>query len=1302
VEDKQKLIASLAHWLAAGQLELRFVLPAIQELTDDAGQPAPLLALLDALDGATDEALASLATHLRAVLRMAALRVYEKRKQGQPVPEYDEALLSGLSLEVAEEWRFERDPTPAVETAIRGARDLGVLALNHEKAPQLFREVQYRSSEALAAAYAAIASQMERGVLTRLQSVWPGELPGRDAVLVALAGRIRDRRKMLVAKMRRLLLELPQTDQLEFDDHAVLTALQARFATAETREDKAQILDCLCSWPTAAGLASLREMAAETWVQDRVMLNLTLRFGEPRLNTWEDWLHWVSSELRLWQVEQQTLAELIEKHPHGLLLILYSQLPDRDPTVFDSLVRIVHESGPQIEARDLIQFWLKSITIDLREQRALLGVPEPVPPPLPATVMAAQAAGRLAQIRPPPLPVAPEAPAPPSTPSLWEKHIQPLFVENWYIVAGIAMVILGSSLLAYYTWDKHWLVRYTIMPSLLALFTWSLAGVGRWIEKKGSEFKSTAAILRGAAIGLLPINFMAMALLSSDEKVPQKGPALLAMAAIYFSVFGWSLRNWCAAVEPALRNRLAGALLLLNSLVAVGPLARTFGHLEGQSLLVCLGTGFYLGFFVAAWTIVHFTRTILTREMAAEKRVPWFVAAALAITFLQVFVWVHGFMRHVPHAHTYALLIILTGWLILYSERRALELRQSPTMHGGESFLGFAFVLLGLLMGFTEPTIRIVSFAAAGVVWIYQGLSRREPLHYWIALTLLALAVASIGLLPQYPGPWLPFLGVVLALGFGLGAKLSPVSNGQSLAEVCRGMQAVALFLTTMVAPLVQWHYGSEPLATGGWLIVVAALFAWRSLRDQKIHWLHATMVVLALALPYLGFVDMAGRTAHHNTMVFGLAMLSWLWLGVTLIQRSYVRVQQPANGAGVSPAIPGASPPQSSLILQARSTVLWFYGSLAVAAMLLRVVLGDTAPVPLWYRDYMDYAGPLLMMLALIPATYCSRSLVPAAMAVVLMAVLFPELKANLQQTLPWLSWGTGLASAIWGLALAWLCFFLRRWAFLRNLPEGDRFMGQDLFPFRRYDYSLFTWPIMAAALFLIIKVDTWNLFRNQLASGVPLKTAIAVVITGSAWTFIGIYHREDRNAVAGIHLGWVCALTGIAFGYWRQAADPYWTWPFLITGLLLQALYWIYRFGVQPAHPWANALLTEPMRAALLGGSAVLAVVAIGCLLYGTSLERLHWLYWFLAAQLIWHALGARKLVFGAILFFQIWIALLSATAHGAGPLWDRVSAQRSITPTLWLLLGVQLVSIVLENVNYPSRPFLSAHNSRLPRAP
>ena len=142
--------------------------------------------------------------------------------------------------------------------------------------------------------------------------------------------------------------------------------------------------------------------------------------------------------------------------------------------------------------------------------------------------------------------------------------------------------------------------------------------------------------------------------------------------------------------------------------------------------------------------------------MAEEKRVPWFVASALAVTYLQVFVWVHGFMRHLPHPHTYALLVIGIGWLILFAERRALELKESPQLHGGESFLGFAFILLGLLMGFSDPYIRIASFEAAGLVWLCQAFSRRHPLHYWIALTIFGLGGASVGLLEQFPGPWLP------------------------------------------------------------------------------------------------------------------------------------------------------------------------------------------------------------------------------------------------------------------------------------------------------------------------------------------------------------------------------------------------------------------------------------------------------------------------------------------------------------------------------------------------------------------
>jgi len=79
----------------------------------------------------------------------------------------------------------------------------------------------------------------------------------------------------------------------------------------------------------------------------------------------------------------------------------------------------------------------------------------------------------------------------------------------------------------------------------------------------------------------------------------------------------------------------------------------------------------------------------------------------------------------------------------------------------------------------------------AGAIWLYQAFSRKHPLHYWIGLTLLALGGASVGLLPQYPGPWLPLLGVILALAFAVGDPISRKLKQEDLAEACRGMEAV-------------------------------------------------------------------------------------------------------------------------------------------------------------------------------------------------------------------------------------------------------------------------------------------------------------------------------------------------------------------------------------------------------------------------------------------------------------------------------------------------------------------------------
>ena len=1279
--ENRILIGSLADWLAAGKLQSRWVLPALQQLTAGATPRASIPAMLESLADEKEVALSQLAKHLKEILHQEALRYREKQSLGQLIPDADQALLGDLPLDAFPEWCFCGEWPAAVRTAVEVIRDRDFLAPWREKVPRIFDVVDNACAEALDKV--GSATVMGGDLIPRALLSSSGQTGNRvgwasDLVLRELEERLTAARQAMVEMMGPLLEGGLGTSSAALEENLLLQKLEARFLNSKVREEQRNILDSVCCWPTPQAIPTLRTICCQTWAQDRAASILTLRFGQPHRVAWSDWHEWLASQDHLWQKEQQSINNLVEVEPLGLLLVWYYQQPEPNPAVVDFIIeRLVAHSGPR-KASDVVQRWSRKMI--LTEEKILLAIATPpIPPPIPSGYRDVTATIPLVTAPEPrpalPKTMVPEAairtgpplakplpkPALPQQPSVWENHIQPFFVENWYIVTGIAMVIIGSSLLAYYTWDKHWLLHYTIMPSLLAFFTWILATAGRWIEKKDRQFTGTAAILRGAAIGLLPINFMAVALLSSDEKVTQKTLPILVMVLFYLTFFGWGLKKWCAEVEPSLGKMLGGTLLLLNSLVAVGPVARTLSQISGQTLsgptlLVYLSAGFYLGFLALAGAIVWFTQRILTREMSMERRVPWFVGATLAITYLQVFAWVHGYMRHLPNAHTYALLVIFIGWLVLFVERRALELLGSPQMHGAESFLGFALILLGLLMGFTEPHIRVASFVVAGGVWLFQAFSRRHPLHYWIALTFIALSVASLGLLPNYPGALLPFLGLLLALGFGAGRCIGLQRGQKDLAQACTGMQVVCLVLTTIVAALAQWHYRSEPLATAGWLSAVATLFVWRAMKDQNLSWLHAAMVVVALVLPYAGFADMAGRTAHHNTLVFGLSLVSFLWLGVTWLSRR-------------------------PLLLQARSTILWFYGVLAVAAMLLRVAMEDMAPDPRWYLDYLDYIGPLLMMVVLVFTTYYSRSLIPAGMAIIIMVILFPELKANLQRTFTGIAWGSGLGSAINGLALAGLCFFLREWAFLKIPREGDRFMGKDLFPCCRYDHTLFTWPIMTAALFLIIKVDTWNVLRNWLGNGVQLKTATALALTGIAWTLIGIFHRRHRLAVNLVHLGWICVLAGISFGYWRLAQDPYWTWPVLATAFLVQGLYWLYRYGLEPDRPWVRDLLSESMRQVLLTGSAVLFVLVVISLIYGAELARMQWLCCFLTAQLVWHALVTRQKVFGTALFFLIWAVLLAGTAPGSGLLLERISLIQSLSPTLELILAVQLILILLE---------------------
>jgi len=996
--------------------------------------------------------------------------------------------------------------------------------------------------------------------------------------------------------------------------------------------ERQRLFELLLTSPGEASLAPVAALTREPWAQRRAALVLTLRFGTENRFDWPAW--------RLWLEGRPSVAAAGDA---GALLLLWaSTRSDADAAEIARL----EAACTATTAADIAVRWASALSLE--ERGALLGVAREAP-----------AEGPAAPVSPPPVavkPPAPPAPTPPPRPpappagppppSLWRDHLQDFVAENWYLAAGVLMVLVGASLLAYFTWDRHWALRYTIMPIVLGAFTFGLAEVGAWAERRNRAFRATAASLRGTAIALLPVNFMAVALLAGDPQVTLKLVAVPLLAAAYVGVFGWGLRRWCRGVHPGL-GMLALALLAVDALVMLRPLAQAVAP---HQILPLLAAGFHLGFVLLAITVVRFANDVLDRALVAERRVPWFVGTTLVVTFLEVFAWVHGSLGRFPPPDTYALLVILAGGLVLFVEQRFLFLSGEGRQRA-ESFLGYALVLFGVLMGFGDPHVRVLAFAAAGVVWLRQAAARDEELQHWIGLTLLSLSGASSGLLPDFPGEWLGVLGIAMALlvrGVGL---VAPSAGNGALVRACRGMQLVVAMLAAGVAVLAQWHFRSWPAGTALQLFACALLFAWRATRDQRLRLVHTAMVLLALALPYLGFADVLGHTIRGNTMVFGLGILSLGWI-----------------------ALVAARP--TPLLVGARSTVLVLYGAFALGAMVLRVVVEGGFGVE---HTFMDWSGPILMTLALLAATWYSRSLVPAWMGAAILVVLFPALKTAIQESFPGIAFGTGFGSAWSALALVLVCFALRSWPKLARLEGGDVLFGEGPFPWRRSDHTLFTTPLLASAAFLLVKVDTVTLLRHL--DQVPLKTAVALIVTGVAWTLLAAYGRAWAVAPLGVQLGWIYVGLGLGFAHWRVAISPRLEWPIVATGLVLQAAEIVYRLLLGARHPWVVTLLADPTRAVLRYGSLLLSAGTLLCVVAGTPLEDVFALHAFLAIQLARHGLERKSRIDGAQLFVMGSVWLLAFVSPGDGPLPERLSFETSLTPILGLILALQIVHLVLE---------------------
>jgi hypothetical protein len=1270
------LAHQLLQQLTAGRLGAAEVLPAVAALLGSSEQPPSRAALREALSREGLPELTPLLQHLQGGEVRDAQTFYSLRKAGQAIPPALRDELAQLPLDLPLDWPRRENLDTRLTEAVDVLRDWLLVHPLQARAPRIAALVE----EAYGRARARLAEPSSPWPSPRplvlandlLGRLGPGE--GLRGALEALIARLAEDERMQRQTATGAIARWPEPLPSDLDPEAVLEAAWSRFHQSQDGAERLRLLDLALSWPTQRMASLVLGMTSEPWAQERAALVLTLRFGKVYGQDWTLWARWLEEQQAAFEKDRQ--ARLASDS--GILLLLWQgSTGHQDAGLEQGLLAWCQARLTPVNPPRFVERWRAYLSRE--EAEAVLGRPGGPSPLAPTVVPAATQApvalspspsrspaaevptalpparepARQAPSPRPPRP-APAAPPPVDEPSLWQEQVRGFLADNWFMVAGVLMMVVGASLLAYFTWDKHWLLRYTLMPALLAGFTAALAAAADWLEARVEDMRGTGAVLRGAAVGLLPVNFMAVGLLASDPQVTRKLVAVPVMAALYVGLFGLGLRRWCGAVHPRLGTLLGGGLLLLNGLVLLPPLAKALLPVSDDALALVLTAGFHLGFLVLAAVVWRFVSQVLDRRLAAERCVPWFLMGALAVTFTEVFVWVHGSMRYLPPAYTYAALVVLSGGLILFVERRFLALGEG-TGHLPESFLGFAVILLGVLMGASDPYVRIGTFLLAGFVWLRQALHRREALHPFIGMALALLGGASIGLLDAFPRPWLPALGIGLALSLALVARLVRGEAGLRLRAACEALQLAVLSLTAVVAVLAQWHYRSWPPATALALGIMAGLFALRAGAEASPRLALTTMTLLALTLPYLGFADMEGQTLRGNTMVFGLALLSFLWIGLV----------------GLRP---------SKVLLAARSTVLWLYGVFALAGMALRVVVERGAPLdPHWARLTQDAAGPLLMAVALAFAAYYSRSLVPTLLGAGILVVLFPEMRASFQVMFPQLAWGTGYGSAWSALLLLLLAFRLREVAALRELGEGDRFLGDEPFPLRRLDHSLFTIPLLASALFLTAKVDTWNLLRHL--DAVPLKTAAALLVTAVSWTLFAVYGRRRALAQAGVHLGWIFLLLGFFFGTDALMEHPRLQWPLLATGLVLQAAEVLYRLWVVPRHGWAEDLLAAPTRGVLRYGSLLLAFGSMVALLQGARLTSLHALAAFVALQLIRHGLVRRGILEGANLFLLSYLILLAATAPGSGPLVDRLSLARSLTPTLAVILGVQLAHLLVE---------------------
>ncbi len=1224
------------------------VLRIVNGLIDESTQKLTLPALLDELRAAKLPEFASLRKEIQGMRRNDALAIHGKETPG--------AILEDLPASISKGWQPPRIPVGADLTAEVLLRDIRLIETRGANFTKIHQNLEWKLRQR-----AECAPELSN------QELWDAlSAVSASGLDLSVSEEIEKKNSQLQsgsAARIETALTTGEINVLEKEDIAPFELRLSDLLNENTEVIDTHVLDLLLCWPNPTFCGAISDLSLTPDQQDRAALILHARFGQPMMESWAQWCQWLKHQKTPKRSSQFHSPSLEEA---ATILIPWGIQKELSPESISSLQTVFTPSlvfdfltrhRPQISEDEKAYF-----STELTENDEVI----PVAEILPNETADHSVTDNVTESIPTQEPTSAyleATPAPKSIPSkrkpieepvrtsFWESHLQPALTENWYVFAGIAMVLVGATLLAYYTWEKAWWVRYTIMPTLLATFTCTLAWIGNWVLGKGEEFRSISSMLYGAAVGLLPVNFMVIPLLAADQSVPNNGFLALLLGSVYLILFGRACKRWCDMISPEISLPTALPVICMNLLLFLPPLIAPIFD-ENNVPAFVIGAGFHIAIIWIAYSL----KQIFASESTNFKALFRFFIGCQLLTLVETFIWSHTLLERVPSASNYGQLVIFVGWLAWQVE---LHIRRGSERYHVESFVGFACIFMGILLAAPDPALRIAAFITSGAAWIHQAFMRKEPIHHWIGLTLLVLAGVSIGSLDSFPKPFLPVVGLVMGGLLGIGRQISERKDWTHLYSACAGTQMTVMLMTAVVAGLTQNYYQTNPIYTALILTVIAFHMIYAGLKDERVRWIHTAMAIMAVSLPFFGFADMIGRTIHGNTMVFGLALLSFAWFGLLKV------LPRP-------------------LLLQARSTVISMYGSLAVVAMAIRVILEQgIAGERTWLLNFMDYSGPVFMSIALVFCVIHSRSLVPSFMAFIILVILLPELKEHVRGTVIDDLWGSGIGSSLCSLGLILLSFRLRALEQLQELSAGDDFQPGRPFPLLRHDYTLFTWPLLATAAFLVIKINSLNLLFNIEMMQTSLLPGLAICVSAISWTLLAVYHAYHKSAANVVRLGATVWAAGLLLLFRSNPIQVHWCWAVLTAGLSFEALLLLYQSRRLANYSFTESLLVKPTRESLNIGIWIATQIVLGAFIFSEITTPLQLLAGYICYRLIQQARNEEHSLQGVALYALLWQLTASFLLAPGTSLIDSMNLHLATQITLWLNLSILLITVVIKSL-------------------